>query len=661
MQFHYKELEQLKNIYKLCTKKSQFVFVQGESGVGKTKLVRQFLNILPQNECSITDYHCFLSIKNKFYSPFFELLKNLKNKKFNNVQDTCNSLIKYLQEGSKYTNNIQLKNLYLKNKIQSLFLTLFKEFQKPIILFINQVDYLDSESIDLIHFLATHLIEANFLLILSNENKELTTNFKNNLIIKLSPLSNELTIKFIKSLLIPIEDNDNFCNHIFTLTQGNPLFIQLCMQTFIKKGVIYKKQGWKVNKMLLGKEMTSSKKDEVFLNWFNTYSKEERILLNLLAVFDKGISLDFLKELINNNDFLSQINVELLNILVENDIIIKIQDCFTYKEMALKKIIYKNLSDEELGLYHRTCLNGFKLDMKNDHIFHIQYHSQFLTPKKELISNLDLKLLQGSEICLYSDETINIDLENFIFYLKNKLPDLPFTLSTVPLQVSGKIFNPSKILGNTNLDHAIILSLKPFSTQSFFQNYENNIFLSFYTFHHGTNIPIINGLLFFLLTFFYKKYLTLSHNEECFFDINNFLHQAEFKLQNTAICTTCMKELKQKLESYQIKLLNQVLADLGESSLSFMNIIDFWKLENTSILNSGEVTPDLLNFFCSQYNITTREKEVAKLIVAGYKSEKIEKQLHISASTVRKHIYNIYQKTNIKNRVSLINKIIQNE
>lgn len=58
-----------------------------------------------------------------------------------------------------------------------------------------------------------------------------------------------------------------------------------------------------------------------------------------------------------------------------------------------------------------------------------------------------------------------------------------------------------------------------------------------------------------------------------------------------------------------------------------------------------------------KYNITRREEEIIALIQAGYSNSEISEKMSISVSTVEKHIYNIYQKLNINNRVQLINLI----
>lgn len=50
-------------------------------------------------------------------------------------------------------------------------------------------------------------------------------------------------------------------------------------------------------------------------------------------------------------------------------------------------------------------------------------------------------------------------------------------------------------------------------------------------------------------------------------------------------------------------------------------------------------------------NLTIREKEILSLIASGYYNQEIADELFISLHTVKTHIYNIFKKTNIANRL----------
>lgn len=65
-------------------------------------------------------------------------------------------------------------------------------------------------------------------------------------------------------------------------------------------------------------------------------------------------------------------------------------------------------------------------------------------------------------------------------------------------------------------------------------------------------------------------------------------------------------------------------------------------------------------YFIDKYSISKREIEVLNLVMNGQSREEIGNNLYISNNTVNNHIYNIYRKLNVKNRVQLLNLIQTN-
>ncbi len=62
---------------------------------------------------------------------------------------------------------------------------------------------------------------------------------------------------------------------------------------------------------------------------------------------------------------------------------------------------------------------------------------------------------------------------------------------------------------------------------------------------------------------------------------------------------------------------------------------------------------DLKESFIKEYNLTEKECEIIRMILTGKSNREIGETLFISIKTVKNHIYNIYQKINVKNRMEL--------
>lgn len=56
--------------------------------------------------------------------------------------------------------------------------------------------------------------------------------------------------------------------------------------------------------------------------------------------------------------------------------------------------------------------------------------------------------------------------------------------------------------------------------------------------------------------------------------------------------------------------------------------------------------------------LSTREKEILEYLSKGLAYKEISNQLFISAETVKKHVYNIYEKLHVNNRVAAVNKYL---
>lgn len=63
---------------------------------------------------------------------------------------------------------------------------------------------------------------------------------------------------------------------------------------------------------------------------------------------------------------------------------------------------------------------------------------------------------------------------------------------------------------------------------------------------------------------------------------------------------------------------------------------------------------DRIGEVCSAYRLTPREKELVELIYVGKSNKEIAEILFLSESTVKTHIYNIFRKMDVKNRIGVV-------
>ncbi|MBP1768570.1 MAG: two-component system regulator [Candidatus Aminicenantes bacterium] len=112
--------------------------------------------------------------------------------------------------------------------------------------------------------------------------------------------------------------------------------------------------------------------------------------------------------------------------------------------------------------------------------------------------------------------------------------------------------------------------------------------------------------------------------------------------------------------------LNSGLSDVFAAAYIFVfslaNLLPllFWRThlgESFPAPSLLQTSPAALERFIDRYKITKREEEVIRELCSGKSNKEISESLFISLQTVKDHIYRIYQKTDVRNRVQLINLI----
>lgn len=122
------------------------------------------------------------------------------------------------------------------------------------------------------------------------------------------------------------------------------------------------------------------------------------------------------------------------------------------------------------------------------------------------------------------------------------------------------------------------------------------------------------------------------------------------------------------LELLRIYLWNRSVNPFGDSQPPFLLlgflliinsatlVISWQRLAKITNKPAGELDVDAVNYF----ELTPRECDIIMCIFSGCSNEEIGSRLFISTNTVKNHIYHIYQKTGVRNRIELLNSVISN-
>ena len=82
-------------------------------------------------------------------------------------------------------------------------------------------------------------------------------------------------------------------------------------------------------------------------------------------------------------------------------------------------------------------------------------------------------------------------------------------------------------------------------------------------------------------------------------------------------------------------------------------------LRSPKDLNKTEYVAECLSEAVSSFSLSEREGAVLRLIADGRSNNDISEQIHVSLSTVKKHVYNIFNKAGVNSRTQLLNLVFE--
>ena len=259
-----KETKRLKGLYELARSGSgQVVELEGEAGVGKSRLLYEFRNTLPQGEYTYLEGRCYHYGGTMPYLPILDILrtyfgvkdgegerliKRKIEKKASRVGGESKDYLPPLQEilSLKVEDEVYLKMEpgQKKERIFEAIRELFAQEaqEKPLVLVFEDLHWIDKSSEDFLNYLFGSIENTPILLILPYRPQycpQLEPKPYHSKII-LEELPTDSSIEFIQSILEHGDVEREIAELILSRAQGNPLFIEEVTQSLLEDGFIQK-------------------------------------------------------------------------------------------------------------------------------------------------------------------------------------------------------------------------------------------------------------------------------------------------------------------------------------------------------------------------------------------------------------------------------------
>lgn len=304
-------------------KKLKLLTIAGPSGIGKTSLVQSIRHFKDTTPYYFISGKFEKSTVGTVYSEFLKPFRNLVEQIFSENDEQINklkkNLVKSLGENRKLLLNIIPELSPLLNdapttissisptEAKNQFSYIFKSFiniitllEKPVILFLDDVQWINNESLGLLETTIEILKETDFFLILSFRCTQQSLDnslFKNIDSIITGCQKKEINLRplSIDDISIWLQDlaHQNFPNEIinviFEKTDGNPFVIKSFFDDLIKKQIIPLKKAlstddWKIE---LEKYKLILSDTAYVVKQFNSMSKEEKNIIEIVLITGK--------------------------------------------------------------------------------------------------------------------------------------------------------------------------------------------------------------------------------------------------------------------------------------------------------------------------------------------------------------------------------------
>ncbi len=403
------EIQEIKNL--VFQNKKLFIFVAGEAGVGKTRLVKKTANEIPG--FTLFTGHSYASMNTSPYYAFRDLLNSIIEKNENEVRSVyVNDLnIQQKKEISRlipklpgYLEPFMGDKIMLFDTVRQFLDALYRKLK--FMLLFDDIHWANESTLELLYYLIK-TSEENFTIfgtyrIEEVENSSLPRWLKligrENLynLIKLSPFNRE-NVKEMLEVILNSEPQDKLIDYVFKESGGNPFFIEEIMKTLHQNNIIfYSDNAWeympKTEKIFIPKSI-----EDTVLYKTELLSDETKKILETAVVIGRDVEFKLLKQITGMNegqlyDILDKLmNIDLIKETIKNE-------KYFFTEDILREVIYNNIPKGKRIELHLKIANIFEEHYQDNQFYNeiLAYH-YFNAGDKEKIKEYALKAAENAE------------------------------------------------------------------------------------------------------------------------------------------------------------------------------------------------------------------------------------------------------------------------
>ena len=382
---------ELKNMVKLMqdslTGKGQYVILEGIAGIGKTRLVNEVANLAAEEGFEFLTGQCLSLEQTDPYLPFMEALKDkMGGNKESHPGSVPIGLMGVGNSGSAsqdvplgllgITNSQpDVANIDIQSERDKLFDNMLdvivrNSHSKPLMLFIDDLQWADSGTLQLLVFIARNITNNRVMLCSAYRTDELDAEgkplpfyeqFKQTAraiphhTITLERMSQEEISQMINSILGIKDVPAKFVNKLYGESEGNPFFVEEVLRSLMDEGIILRHGHiWDAGVDLSSIRIPNTIKD-VITHRIARLDEAEKRILRYAAVAGDHYTFDILREAtgISDEELLDSIDK-----LMDADIIQEVPNAeeeeYRFDHKLIRSVIYDTMSKSRVRIMHKS-------------------------------------------------------------------------------------------------------------------------------------------------------------------------------------------------------------------------------------------------------------------------------------------------------------------
>jgi len=361
--------------------KGSTVLISGEAGLGKTRLVNEFIEYARGKGVAALSGWC-LSEGSVSYFPFIEAFKgqpeaSITSRDKDNLSRNM-GVAGWLKgpdiKPAASTLNPEIDRDKMFEAISNTLISLSEK--KPIILFLDDLHWADDLSLAMLHYISRKCRGSHLLIIGTYRPEELqakegkTHTLQDTMLsmsreglisrLELTPLNKESTSELLSRALQSIVD-PKLVEKIFTEAEGNPLFTIETLQLLIDDGTLVKKGGGWVLLTPIDNIKIPGKVLDVINRRIAHLGKEEKKLLGAASVCGYNFDGATLSGTLNAD--LAEVLQSLAEIEEKQRLIHYDNNGFSFSHHKVREAIYTSLPAELRRLYHSKAASTMEKEL----------------------------------------------------------------------------------------------------------------------------------------------------------------------------------------------------------------------------------------------------------------------------------------------------------